>query len=498
MEQLKINPVQQGRLRVFLGLKTIDKVLLIGAEGVKKYLSLLSPCGQYADTLSAWKGDTKYRCLLFDAQRYSSKLKMKKELEYAYGLLADDGIILILASDFFTLKYLKADTRKDYFTTAFLPFPRKTTKTDEFPRNNCVMFANHYEYGRVTYWLQMFGLYQAFHNCYFVIKSKIPVEENSLFGKVSTLLTNYLGESYSIKIERFDARLRGALIVFISMKGINQHFIARIVTEDTTNIIVGKNQQFLNKLHANSKISKNIKIIIPKTVAEITWQGSTIYLEDWMQGVLAWKLINKRNANMFFEKSVRFLQEFNSATGTKKLLDEAMWEQLFREDERRFQNIHFIEKLQKKIIGLLAVIKKNFFGEEYTFVASHGDFGYGNIILNPHSYEITGVIDWDTGRTEEFPGVDFFNLLIQQGRSLKLSLFDSAIAVMKNLKDNTLPDVWRDYLKTYSATKTAPIFFLGVAMFRYMSRAAQYEKIFYKEQDGYLKMLHHYEELILK
>ena len=50
-------------------------------------------------------------------------------------------------------------------------------------------------------------------------------------------------------------------------------------------------------------------------------------------------------------------------------------------------------------------------------VFSHGDFGYGNILYDSRTASLSGVIDWDTSRDVELPGVDFINLLIQKFRA---------------------------------------------------------------------------------
>jgi len=50
-------------------------------------------------------------------------------------------------------------------------------------------------------------------------------------------------------------------------------------------------------------------------------------------------------------------------------------------------------------------------------VFGHGDFGYGNILCDSNTASLTGIIDWDTARDIELPGVDFINLLIQKFRT---------------------------------------------------------------------------------
>jgi hypothetical protein len=134
-------------------------------------------------------------------------------------------------------------------------------------------------------------------------------------------------------------------------------------------------------------------------------------------------------------------------------------------------------------------IKQKLLGKVFYLTISHGDFGYGNILLHNETYKIAGVIDWDTGRTLDLPCIDYFNLRIQTiGHLEQCSLskafsimhtelkVDTAICKMFNWSDDFLID--NELIEV--------IFFLSY--FRYICRSAQYPEIFLSEKDEFINI----------
>jgi hypothetical protein len=487
--------MQHGNFQIILGLKPSDKILVIGSNKIaEQYKLLFFPIDLCTGTRYPVKKKVKYSCLLIDMRMPAHRRHLRQELSFASKLLTDDGVLVLLTKKHTVTKRLLANIFGHNHVTTFLPFPRGDRVAEEYPRIGSTSLTNIHEYGWWTCLLQRLGIYNFFHNKYFVISSSKSLEDNKFLKNISDSLESYVGEKCSIRIERFDARLRGTLIVFITEIKTGHRLIVRIVSDEYTNLIVRKNQQFLKMLHSNSRLQDGVKDVLPKIISEINWHGSTAYIEECLSGVLAWKLVNKNNSNIFFSEALHFLQNFNQSTTVVKIIDDDIWVHLFSEDERRFSKSIVKPGLQKYIYGLLRKIKSNIDGKKYTLVASHGDFGYGNILFAPRSRKLTGVIDWDTGKTLEFAGVDFFNLLIQHGRTLGLSLVDSVKNIMEELISDPLPGTWDNYLQPYAATTEERMIIFATTLLRYISRASQYEKVFLKEQEEYCKILLVYEE----
>ncbi len=135
-------------------------------------------------------------------------------------------------------------------------------------------------------------------------------------------------------------------------------------------------------------------------------------------------------------------------------------------------------------------------GKECFLTVSHGDYGYGNILLNPRSGELTGVIDWDTGRKDDFPGIDYLNLAVQRIRTERDCTVTTAFEEVFNLvnRQGSL-DEGDFYASEFNVNGDLLKVVLYVSLIRYMSRAAQYPEVFISEQIEYKKSLQSLEKL---
>ncbi|HSH45967.1 MAG TPA: phosphotransferase, partial [Longimicrobiales bacterium] len=111
--------------------------------------------------------------------------------------------------------------------------------------------------------------------------------------------------------------------------------------------------------------------------------------------------------------------------------------------------------------------------------ASHGDFGYGNILVDPGSGVLEGVIDWDTARPLDFPGIDRVNLEIQIRPD---GGFGERVST-----------VWKERA-AYDALqgdggegRVRALFGLGVA--RFVLRSLTYPKVYRRQAPGFRRAL---------
>ena len=121
--------------------------------------------------------------------------------------------------------------------------------------------------------------------------------------------------------------------------------------------------------------------------------------------------------------------------------------------------------------------------------ASHGDYGYGNIITDPRNGRLNGVIDWDTGRKREFVGVDIINLMIQKHRVRQGEDFYQLIKKLDLQFCNELSSNMSDFMDQFNLDCHRLRLLLSVAIIRYISRSAQFTAFFESEKNAYSKIL---------
>ncbi|MFW5908728.1 MAG: hypothetical protein ACOCR8_03715, partial [Desulfosalsimonas sp.] len=91
-------------------------------------------------------------------------------------------------------------------------------------------------------------------------------------------------------VERFDMRLRGSLVIFITEQNTRKNFITRLVSNPSVQKIVRRNQNILNFLHKSSRLPQSIKKKLPEPIGEKEDAAHTLFTETLIQGRLAWKV----------------------------------------------------------------------------------------------------------------------------------------------------------------------------------------------------------------
>jgi len=244
----------------------------------------------------------------------------------------------------------------------------------------------------------------------------------------------------------------------------------------------------LSRLHQKAELA-HIKNLIPFPVERGSYQGVSIYIETMIPGKLAWKATRRKVRDTIYKEAIDFIFQLNKHTKENTLLDKDKLESLFEQDLQRFnKNTSINNELKNNILKMISIIKNKLLGRKIWLVASHGDYGYGNILVDPSTGNLLGVIDWDTGRKEEFPWIDMINLEIQNKRSNNINRLSEAIrALASRLSFADLINNCSIYEREFNVGNGVFKILFYIALIRYMGRAAQYETIFNAEQNEYLE-----------
>jgi len=336
------------------------------------------------------------------------------------------------------------------------------------------------------------GKYHLVHDRFAVLCMQRALLQNALFERICTALgeCGMPGEA-SLLLERVDIRDRGALVLFVKETNTYKHFIARVVHSQEIKTIIRKNHYFLQWLQKNNNVPDAVKTKIPNPLAELSFQENHVFIESLMPGILAWKANRRSLQARIFEDSMQFILDLMIATSQNVSLDETSLDDLFREDEYRVNESEWCPDGFKKIFNQkLALIKRMVVDQDMWLAASHGDYGYGNILVDPRDGRLLGVIDWDTGRKQEFAGVDIMNLMIQKTRTEQNADFFQAVEYLYKGTSFGLPSHVFDFMKTHFDTdKSNAGLLFSIAIIRYISRSAQYPAVFLSEQGEYIKAL---------
>ena len=448
-----------------------------------------------------------------------SEAKSVNELQYTLFLLkrcmSQHGVIILLVKNWSSFERIKSLIKTGTLTRGellyrynqimkiaarasfpsfqiYLPFSEDMELIDEMVTPGSLFIEIPHYYHPIKRLAQSIDKYHMVHDRFSVIFMQRGILQHDLFDRIKTTLSEYEKiEGIRLHVERFDIRDRGALAVFVKEENLSKYFIIRIVHGFKTKAIIKKNHEFLTWLHNMKDLPDEVKKKIPIPLDEFSFKESHVFLETFIPGQLAWKANKRKIRNRIFNDSIQFIFSLNTINKQLKYMDQKEITSLFSND------IHLIEKsevcsfnLKKLFRNKVEYIKHNIAGLHMCLAAYHGDYGYGNIMVDPRDGRLQGVIDWDTGRKQDFAGVDLMNLMIEKERTERDIDFFRSVQHLLGKPSLGIPTYVSDYLRTHfdlDGIKIRLVFF--IAIIRNISRAAQYPDIFLAEKDGYTKAL---------
>jgi hypothetical protein len=278
-------------------------------------------------------------------------------------------------------------------------------------------------------------------------------------------------------LERFDLRRRGALVMICSDSRSGRRLVFRMAPSGEVAEVVGRNHQWIERLHGGEGKTADIKEWIPRPLAAFSMRGAKIFVEEALEGELAWKVVARKGLRRtVLTAACDFLWSLHQRTAVENPLDDVLLDCLLPEPkdwpERRCGELG---------AALTDALRHRLHGQRRLLVWGHGDFGYGNLLVDPRHGHLKGVIDWDTGTLHELAGLDLVHLLVQrarieQGRTFSTALIEVGTALLENGPAAIASDPACAMLQTLSIDNLEEI--LVLCCLRFVNRSARYPTVF--------------------
>ncbi len=304
-------------------------------------------------------------------------------------------------------------------------------------------------------------------------------------------------------LERFDLRDRGALILMLSDRAKRHRFVARVAASHVVNSVISKNTSFTDRIHSLGTLDARTKGLVPKTIATFEYRDCPVYVENRIPGVLVWKVGgDRRIEKRAYRQSYDFINAFNLATAREMTVDSVLFDDLVGHDLSCIKSAMVgLEGIGGIVNNIELQLRQYFTGRQVSTVWGHGDFGYGNILCDPSSGNIQGVIDWDTHVLNELPGVDFCNLVLQKSSrdfdgDVARALEEMSRTIERSgVLDITLPQYGKGVFHFTAQDYEICLCLAGIRMIK---RSIPYQKEFSLRKAGYAKILAVAERILTK
>jgi len=183
--------------------------------------------------------------------------------------------------------------------------------------------------------------------------------------------------------------------------------------------------------------------LVPKLIAEGQFQGQDYLVTPAFSGVSGAKVARRlHKLAIILRRAAGFITEFHQKT----VHEQVCTEQWLLENFDGL--VDYIDKLGGNVAELKALCRRDLLGKRVLTVTAHGDFSLQNLVFDPQSCQLTGVVDWDLADTRGWPGRDLVHLFVAREYETRACTFNEAvIAVLKRIRDN--PGMERDLFTSY-------------------------------------------------
>lgn len=500
-------------------------VLLIGDHALewetdfKNYFSVCDTCETLSDEIEKLIiGSSKYDLIVWDATSHRNYRCFKKNLRLVDRHLKEYGCLICFASKGDTfhrlmsfLRYRKIEDGGAGLSAAdikgllsqagfgvirkFIPLP-SLEDMEEIVNADIGDFQLPGYYPLLLRIANKMGLYNNLHTQLFLIATK---NSNDGIHKILNRLEDELSaedrREIRLLLERFDLRERGALLLFVADQ-LGMKHVVRVATHPAIDRIIKQNTIWTHRIYSDYRISEWLRNLIPAPLAKFDWDGRFVYVERRLPGVLAWKVAKiGRIEKKIFKDSKRLIDEFNRTTQRELQVDEGLFDVIVKKDIDNLRGL-LIDELEcpRAFDRVQNYLKEILINRKCSIVIGHGDYGYGNILVDPFTGNLSGVIDWDRAREFEMYGVDLLNLIIQRERicygETLVSAFTKVAHDIRVMNKSSLREKYfNDHMRQENLMAH-----LGIALYilpvRFISRAATYWNYFIKNKQMYVHLLH--------
>ncbi len=286
----------------------------------------------------------------------------------------------------------------------------------------------------------------------FGIVSRKCAGGDNFVRKVLKTISGESGRTY--ELNRYHVMMKGNVVLDVAdVNDASSGLIIKISVDDTSESQNDKNYTVLSSLQNNDSIPVQIRRLIPRAAGKFSIDGQNIYLEEKIVGIPAGSIVHDdRVKQEVLKHALNFIVGMHQATLVKAALSEKEYLQSIGGLVERVMRAG--RAGQDAFHKLDLALRRVFVGREISRALKHGDFSFANMIIDPKTHELAGVIDWDNAEYDHPILVDLINLIES---TYNLRNFELGHTVTKILLNNDISlqeqEITRSYLNAFDCSE---------------------------------------------
>lgn len=178
---------------------------------------------------------------------------------------------------------------------------------------------------------------------------------------------------------------------------------------------LARHRQVITLLHSLPALHA-FGAFVPRSLAWNEYADRSYYIETAMPGRVARDLLAQPHlVQALLETAAHTILQLHLHTQQRHVIDEAIFARLAAHKldllARFAHTWPDTALLQQKLAQLRKLLRSQLVGQLLPLSWIHGDFWLGNILAEPDSGTVSGIIDWDRAAADEFPLHDLLHLL---------------------------------------------------------------------------------------
>lgn len=155
--------------------------------------------------------------------------------------------------------------------------------------------------------------------------------------------------------------------------------------------------------------------VFPRILGRGEFEGQAYFLESRVKGVPLSRLQVPREAfHKVCDTLFLFWHQVQTCCGAPVHIDHGRFAQFFQQPLSRLAEWAQPPQPYQEILRKLEDFFAGRFGEQRVFLGLvHGDFSTKNILANPKTFELSGIIDWDMATLQSIPLLDVLHFFVR-------------------------------------------------------------------------------------
>jgi O-antigen/teichoic acid export membrane protein/aminoglycoside phosphotransferase len=151
--------------------------------------------------------------------------------------------------------------------------------------------------------------------------------------------------------------------------------------------------------------------LVPEVVHHGTLDGSRYLVERALAGSDGRTLVRTGATADALAATAARMGELYEATARDVTVDATVLSRLLDDHIGRIRAAHKSD-VDDRLAALRAELSAALLGRQALIARTHGDLWLGNVLLDPRSVSLTGIVDWEASRGDDLPAVDLAHLVI--------------------------------------------------------------------------------------